>query len=363
MESTINIDFKGFPTTRYQGSKRKILPWIHSVLKDLKFETVLDACGGSASVSYLFKKMNKTVTFNDKLKFNYLIGKAIIENSNVTLTHDDFRNLLGINDYVTYHTFIQETFGDIYYLKDENKFLDRVVSNIIHMNHYEGDILEYKKAIAYYGLFQSSLIKRPFNLFHRNNLKIRTNDVERNFGNKITWDKSFKYHMKHFISEVNSVVFDSRKKCIATNQSVFEMEKGDFDLVYIDSPYLNKEGNNETSNYLKCYHFLEGISYYNQWENLIDFDSTNLRFRNSKEENDFNRSTIHQAFESMFEKFEKSILVVSYKKGGTPSIDFLVKLMKKFKKSVFTKSQHYTYALSKQNGDAKNNREVLIIGI
>jgi len=29
---------------------------------------------------YLFKKMGKEVTYNDKLRFNYLIGKALIEN-------------------------------------------------------------------------------------------------------------------------------------------------------------------------------------------------------------------------------------------------------------------------------------------
>jgi adenine-specific DNA-methyltransferase len=359
----VEIDFKKFPTTRYQGSKRKILPWIHEVVKDLEFETVLDACGGSASVSFLFKKMNKTVTYNDKLKFNYFIGKAIIENSNVTFTDEDFANLLGTNDYVTYYNFIEETFEDIYYHPSENRILDRLVSNIIHMNHYEGTILDYKKAIAYYALFQASLIKRPFNLFHRNNLYIRTNKVDRNFGNKITWDKAFKTHLKKFMSEVNSNIFDSGKRCIATNESLLEMENTNFDLVYIDSPYLNKEGNNETSNYLKCYHFLEGLSNYNQWEGLIDFDSNNLRFNNADKENDFNKETIHQTFENIFEKFRNSILVISYKKGGTPSINFLVKLMKKFKKNVVTKSQHYTYALSKQNGDAKMNREVLIIGI
>ena len=38
-----SIDFTKFPTTRYQGSKRKILPWIYKNLKDLEFDTALDA--------------------------------------------------------------------------------------------------------------------------------------------------------------------------------------------------------------------------------------------------------------------------------------------------------------------------------
>ncbi len=72
----LSIDFTKFPSTRFQGSKRKIIPWIFNVIKDLKFNTVLDGFGGTASVSYLFKKMGKAVTYNDNLKFNYYIGKA-----------------------------------------------------------------------------------------------------------------------------------------------------------------------------------------------------------------------------------------------------------------------------------------------
>ncbi len=47
----IQEELKNFPTTRYQGSKRKILPWIYDCIKDLEFDTVLDAFGGSGMVS------------------------------------------------------------------------------------------------------------------------------------------------------------------------------------------------------------------------------------------------------------------------------------------------------------------------
>ncbi len=74
-----------------------MLPWIYENLKDIRFDTVLDGCGGSASVSYLFKKMNKSVTYNDNLKFNHIIGKALIENQAETFTSEDITNLLGYN--------------------------------------------------------------------------------------------------------------------------------------------------------------------------------------------------------------------------------------------------------------------------
>ena len=39
-----------FPSTRYQGSKRKLLPWIYENVKDIQFESVVDLFGGSGIV-------------------------------------------------------------------------------------------------------------------------------------------------------------------------------------------------------------------------------------------------------------------------------------------------------------------------
>ena len=69
-----------FPTTRYQGSKLKFVDWIWDCLKDVPFQTALDAFGGTGCVGYRLKQEGKTVTYNDILPFNYIIGKALIEN-------------------------------------------------------------------------------------------------------------------------------------------------------------------------------------------------------------------------------------------------------------------------------------------
>jgi len=358
-----NIELKQFPTTRYQGSKRKILPWIFSVIKELEFETVLDAFGGSASVSYLFKKMNKSVTYNDILYFNHIIGKAIVENNKITFTTEDLSNLINENSEINYSNFIQKNFNNIYYLDKENAWLDKVVTNIHNMNHYPIDVLQYKKSLAFYALFQASLIKRPFNLFHRKNLNIRTSDVIRNFGNKTTWDKSFEEHITKFITEANSLVFSNSKDCFSLNKSVFDIDEYGYDLVYFDPPYLRKDGSNESSDYLKCYHFLEGLTKYQEWSNFIDFESINLRFKQTENLNEFTLENIYETYEKLINKYRNSIIVLSYKKGGIPSISYLVNLIKKIKGNAHTISMHYKYALNHQNGDAKNNREVLIIGI
>lgn len=357
-----SIDLSKFPTTRYQGSKRKILPWIYETVKDIPFRTVLDACGGSASVSYLFKRMGKAVTYNDSLKFNHIIGKAIIANNGIHLTDEDISNLL--NPIFTHQpNLISRIFKGIYYLEDENTWLDRMGYSILNMNHYTGETLDFKKAIAYYALFQACLIKRPFNLFHRNNLNIRTADVKRNFGNKTTWEKDFEDAFRTFAKEANSMIFTSGAPCNSLNQSVFELENTNYDLVYIDPPYLNKAGNNETSNYLKCYHFLEGLANYANWEKMIDHTTPNLRLLNSETNNPFDKQNIYESFDLLIEKFQKSKIIISYKKGGVPSIAHIIKIMKKYKPNVYTRSQHYIYALNRQNGNAAKNREVLIIGL
>ncbi|MBD3353455.1 MAG: DNA methyltransferase, partial [Candidatus Lokiarchaeota archaeon] len=68
-------------STRYRGSKTKIIPYIWNIVKDLNFESVLDCFGGTGSVSYLFKKKHKQVLYNDHLRFNHIVGRALIENS------------------------------------------------------------------------------------------------------------------------------------------------------------------------------------------------------------------------------------------------------------------------------------------
>lgn len=334
MAKKIEIDFSSFPVTRYQGSKRKIIQWIYENVKDLKFQSALDGFGGSSTVSYLFKKMGKDVIYNDKLRFNYIIGKALIENHEVKFLDEDLALLKQRQKRVKYSDVVQKHFKDIYYLRQENKWLDLIAPNIVQMNHYTTPILDYKKSIAFYALFQACLIKRPYNLFHRKNLNLRTATVERNFGNKTTWDRSFNTYLKKFVAEANSLIFNSNSQCTALNQSIFDLDEYGYDLVYLDPPYLRKDDSHDSTSYLSYYHFLEGLSMYNSWESLIDHSKQNAPLKNIVAQNDFSLVNAKERFEEMLYKFRRSKIVLSYKKGGEPSIDHLVKLMKKVKRNI-----------------------------
>lgn len=357
----IQEELKNFPTTRYQGSKRKILPWIYDCIKDLEFNTVLDAFGGSAMVSYLFKRMNKSVTYNDILQFNQIIGDSIISNNQTILTTDDVKFILTKGTKSNF--FISDNFANIYYLNDENIWIDNVIHKIEELNTiYNGNDLRFKKAIAYNALFQSCMIKRPYNLFHRKNLEMRTRNVRRNFGNKTTWETPFENHFKKFVLEINRSIYNSQQPSNSINQDVLVLENVDYDLVYIDSPYIKKDSNNESSDYLRCYHFLEGIAKYNEWGNLIDTNSINKRIKKDTFPNYFTHKDAIITFEKLVEKFQNSIIVISYKYGGTPSIEELAAILQRYKVNVRIHDKHYKYALNKQNGNAILNREYILIG-
>jgi len=333
-----------FPSTRYQGSKLKLVEWIWQKCKHLNFSSVLDAFGGTACVSYLFKTRGKQVFYNDYLKSNYYIGLALIENSKETLTQEDVEKILKRHPKMRYPTFIQDTFKGIYFTDEENEWLDMVVTNI--------DTLItniYKKAIAYFALFQSCIIKRPYNLFHRKNLYIRTAKVKRSFGNKITWDTPFPVHFVRFVEQANESIFENRQKNKAFCSDVFDIS-GKYDLVYIDTPYISSKG--VGVDYLGFYHFLEGLVEYDKWEVLVDWGSKHRRIKHGKSIwNDKNK--IYQAFDDLFKKFADSILVVSYRSDGIPSDTDLMGLLKKYKDNVIELNRkNYKYVLS-NNGESQ----------
>lgn len=326
-----------FPSTRYQGSKNKLLGWIWENVEGLDFETALDAFGGTGSVAYLFKKMGKKVVYNDLLKSNYTIGLALIENDSETLTAKDIEFLMTKHQGNDYSSFIEETFHDIYFYDEENVWLDMVVNNIERLRG------KYKKALAFYALFQACIIKRPYNLFHRKNLYMRSADVDRSFGNKATWDTPFEVHFRNFVEEANSYVYNNGKKCKALCWDAMQVS-GEYDLVYIDTPYISSKGIGV--DYYDFYHFLEGLVGYKGWPKLVDYASKHRRMK-PKKSPWTDKNLITEAFDKLFERYKDSKLVVSYRSDGIPSPETLISLLKKYKgENVRLETLNYKYVLS-----------------
>ena len=339
-----------FPTTRYQGSKRKLADSILCALRDLEFTTVLDAFGGTGAVAHAFKRAGQAVTYNDLLAFNHQIGLALIENDVVLLSSEEIGRIGVRQPGHRYDDLIERTFDGIYFTAAENRWLDVAVGNLRRIPCI------YERALAGYALFQSAMAKRPYNLFHRRNLYMRTADVRRSFGNKTTWDRSFTDHFAAFAAEANQAVIDSDGRSRALCLDALEIEPG-FDLVYIDPPYLNHAGIGV--DYHHFYHFLEGLVCYDDWEKWIDFSSKHRRL--TRRNNPWtDRTRVHQQFVKLFDRFRDSILVVSYRSDGIPSNEELTGMLSDVKRQVrLIDGPTYQYALSTN----RHSREVLLVGI
>ncbi|MDI6794082.1 MAG: hypothetical protein QME81_14675 [bacterium] len=71
------------------------------------------------------------------------------------------------------------------------------------------------------------------------------------------------------------------------------------------------------------------------------------------------KKRIHAAFDRLFQKYQKSIIVVSYRSDGIPSESELAFLLKRYKRNVHIKHfGQYKYVLS-TNSESK---ELLLIG-
>jgi adenine-specific DNA methylase len=294
--------------------------------------------------------MGKSVTYNDSLTFNYHIGKALVENHGQHLDTETLETILKKHPDRLYDDLIRREFDDIYYLEHENAWLDVVVQNITAMK--EG----FAQSLAWYALFQACLAKRPYNLFHRKNLYMRTARVARSFGNKTTWDQSFHDAFVRHVREINTAVFDNGHQCRAINLDTCDIDPHPYDLVYIDPPYLNARG--VGVDYHGFYHFLEGMTDYPNWRDSIDHQSKHRRLKRIP--NPWNSPTsIHQAFQQTIERFADCKIVISYRSDGIPSIDELAAMLSRFKSRVTVSSDdQFRYVLSTN----KKSKEILLIG-
>nr|WP_217442684.1 DNA adenine methylase [Myxococcus sp. CA033] len=335
-----------FPATRYQGSKLKVLGWLWEQLQSLEFDSVVDLFGGTGSVSYLFKVQGKQVHYNDCLRSNHLIGKALIENPSTRFERDDVSALLARRQR-TYGDFIARTFGGIYYPDDENQLLDVLAQNLAEL---PGD---YKQALAYHAVFQACIAKRPYNLFHRANLYMREASVERSFGNKATWDRPFADHIAKAASAASDAIFDNGRVNVATCGDAVRLE-AQADLAYLDPPYISAKG--VGVDYLGFYHFMEGLTEYSNWPERFDARYKHKPYRRV-ETPWASPARIASAFEAVFERWRDSILVVSYRSDGVPSVEELKRMLQRHKRKVTVRARDYQYALSTN----QTSREVLLI--
>jgi len=341
------------PVTRYYGSKRKLIDKIWEALEvnHIEFNSVLDLFGGTGIVSYYMAHKGKKVIYNDILSFNCQIAKALLQSPRGIFTEKEALTLLQKRDDHQYQHYVSDYFRDIYYLDEENELIDTVIQNIPLLP------ME-KQSSAYYLLFQSCMIKRPFNIFHRKNLNLRTNFTEAKFGNKVTWEQKFEDLFAQFAKELNTFQFEQLPQCDIINTSALNCRQH-ADLVYIDTPYFTKDSGSSIT-YHNRYHFLEGLMHYEHIPELIDKHKVNKELSSGKCSEFETRSLFKKNLDTLIALHQDSVIALSYTTEGYPPVEDIEAIIHRYKPTIQRcYLGKHGFALNRNNAD---RQEILIIG-
>jgi DNA adenine methylase len=335
--------FTLFPGTRYMGSKNKIILEIWEILKHIEFDSFLDVFAGSNVVSYLMKSKGKEVITNDFMSISYYFAKAIVENTSIILNDDELNLLL---ETPSNESFITRTFKDLYFTDEENHFLDQVRANIELIDN------EYKRAIAISALVRACMKKRPRGIFTF--IGHRYDDGRKDIR------KTLRDHFIDNVHDFNNAVFDNGTVCQANNMLSQDLNKT-AGLVYFDPPYYSPKSDND---YVRRYHFVEGLA--KNWKGLEIQDHTITKKFKSYPSPFSKRESAYDAFHSMLERHQNSVIAISYSSNSIPTKEELTNILKEYKSEVTVHEIDHTYSFGNQNhkkGNKSNRvKEYLFIG-
>jgi len=311
-----------FPRLRYMGSKYRLLPHLASVFEDADGSRALDAFSGSGVVSYLLKAQGFAVTSNDYLQFPSIISEATVVNNDAILTAEDIE--LICSPAADDRDFIRKTFDGLYFDADDRGFLDSAWSHIAAMTGA-------KRSLAISALVLSAARKQPRGVFTVTGR--RYDDGRRDL--RLT----MREHFRERAAEYNAVVFDNGQQHEALALDVFDVDPTGYGLVYLDPPYTPP---NDDNDYIKRYHFLEGLSVY--WEGQEIMAGTKTKKLVKRFTPFAYKRTITDALGRLFEQFADSTIILSYSSNAVPDAATIVRLLRDVKAEVTIYPIDHTYS-------------------
>ena len=319
-----------YPATLYMRSKRKLLKEIYRIVSRFEFDTALDLFSGSGVVGNLFKAMGKATICNDYMAMSAVFAKAMIENSQVTLTDNEARQLLRPN---SADRFVSQTFKGLYFTDEENTTIDSIRNNIKDLHD------PYKRAIAMAALIRACTKKRPRGLFTY--VGLRYVDGRRDL--QLSVEEQF----LEGVHAVNKAVFANGKKNLARHGNALTISSEGIDLVYMDPPYYTPNSDNE---YVRRYHFLEGLA--RDWKGVEIQENTLTKKFKSYPTPFTTEAGAFEAFGTLFERFRNSVIVVSYSSNSLPCMNDMISLLKRYKKHVEIEKVEYRYQFANRSDDS-----------
>lgn len=334
-----------YPSTRYMGSKNKLLADIWAVAEQFDFNNVLDLFAGSGIVSYMFKAKGKRVFSNDYMAFSANNTKALVENSSVVLSTEKAINLTQTkfeNDH-----FVEDTFRGLYFSDEDNAFIDSMRAGIKRIRN------PYERAIATAALIRACIKKRPRGVFTY--VGMRYNDGRRDL------QLSMQDQFLRAVKQINSAVFENGAESHSRMGDAMTVKPIEDALVYIDPPYYSLRSDNE---YVRRYHFVEGLA--RDWKGVEIQESTQTKKFKSYPTPFSSRKGAYDAFDRLFARHRDSILLVSYSSNSLPTLDEMVEILSRHKRNVEVVPIDYRYSFGNQHHKVGNNKnsvqEYLFVG-
>lgn len=339
------VQVSNYPSTRYMGSKAKLLSEIWGVASQFNFDRAVDLFAGSGVVGYMFKSQGKAVVSNDYMSFSNVFAKAMLENNSETLSADEAQELL-----LPKHksdNFVEKTFAGLYFTDDENRLIDTLRVNIARISS------PYVRSIAMSALIRACFKKRPRGIFTY--VGHRYDDGRKDLS------MTFEAQFLEAVDAINGAVFSNGKSHKAIHGDAMSADSVDGGLVYIDPPYYSQLSDNE---YVRRYHFVEGLA--RNWEGVEIQQHTLTKKFKSYPTPFSSRKGAADAFDILFKRHRGSIILVSYSSNSLPTLDEMVSLLSKHKSRVEVLPVDYKYSFGNQAhkvGTNKNTvQEYLFIG-
>ena len=330
------------PKTQYLGSKQLLADWIFkNAPKDI--ECVFDAFSGTSSVGYFFKTKGKRIIGNDFLKFNYHIGKSLIENSGDKLHDSDLKILFSKNDKA--ENLIEKVFTDVFFERSEAKFLDNFRANVPLLEN------SYKQSLALTIMCRSLTRKILLGHFaHTSALRYSKDPVRIKVNPSIA--RPIKDLFFQLFNEYNDAVFDNGKENKFYCEDTTELVKGlkNVDLAYFDPPYCGCH-----PDYQAFYHFLETFVEY--WKDKEFINGTKQYFP-KKKSGFVQKSEVISSFNKLFENSKHiPYWLISYNSKSYPNKEDMINIIEKYKKVRVYESEYKNNYGGK--GSKKGTREYL----
>lgn len=277
-------------------------------------------------------------------------GLSLIENKTEKLTKQDVEFLLQKSSLKDKYTLIEDVFTDIFFEKDEAKWIDNFRANI--------ELIEntYKKALALCILNRSLQRKITMGHFGHSQALNYARDKERVKRNP-NLARSVKDILVDLLPYYNQAVFDNQQENRSYCENILTLlpnllETENIDFVYFDPPYCDSH-----ADYQSFYHLTETVTEY--WRDK-QFVNSIKRYEPQRFSGFDKKKEVISSFETLF-KMSKDIpnWLISYNDRSYPSVAELATMIAKYK---LVRVETKTYINGRGGkGSVAGSQEILFI--